>query len=64
MCAAYLHATPDPDSPAKVPIFVHEGRTMIESGLVAKYVATAFEVRRHLHWGRRKVLNHSLPLTL
>lgn len=43
MCAAYKLAAPDPDSPAKVPIFIHEGRTMIESALVAKYVATAFE---------------------
>mmetsp|Transcript_33809 Transcript_33809/g.54270 ORF Transcript_33809/g.54270 Transcript_33809/m.54270 type:complete len:320 (+) Transcript_33809:103-1062(+) len=43
MCASYKSATPDPESPAKVPIFIHEGQTMIESGLVAKYVATAFD---------------------
>lgn len=42
MCATYGLATPDPSSPAKVPIFVHEGHVMIESALVAKYVATAF----------------------
>ena len=42
MCAAYGLATPYPSSPAKVPIFIHEGHVMIESALVAKYVATAF----------------------
>ena len=44
MCAAYKTASPEPDGPAKVPILVHEGRTMVESALVAKYVATAFQV--------------------
>lgn len=43
MQAAYKGAAPNPESAATVPIFVHEGRTMIESALVAKYVAAAFE---------------------
>ena len=45
MSNTYRVASPDPAAPAKVPILVHSGKTMIESALVARYVAGAFQVR-------------------
>jgi glutathione S-transferase len=43
MCNTYKLAAPDPGAPAKVPIFVHNGAVMIESALVARYVAGTFD---------------------